>query len=378
MTDTKQKEWIDVLESLTYPTPFKLTRTSILRHNVEEFKKALPRVEVFYAIKSASDKEIIEAIDDLVDGYDIASLGEHDHLKKIGVNASRMIYSNPVKVPKHIEKTFESGVQHFAFDSIGEIKKIAEFAPGANVYLRLKVSDYGSKFPLSKKFGADPINAVAYMDVAREFGLNPIGLSFHVGSQSESPQTWEVAFETVGATIKRLSKVGINIELLDIGGGVPATYVDRIPTIKEIAQVINNSIDEHIPDNIRIISEPGRYISADASVIVSKVIGRAHRGSEEWLFLDMGVFQGLMESLEMSNWRFPVFTKRGNGSRPSSTPFTLTGPSCDAYDTIGFEYFLPPDLDVGDRLYIGSAGAYTTVYESNFNGFEPPEKYYVK
>lgn len=373
-----QLEWIDLVEQFDYPTPFKLTKLSRLHENVSLLKEALPRVDIFYAMKSASDPEAIASLDPVVYGYDIASLGEFEKLRELGVSSDRMLYSNPVKIPGHIQKTYDEGVRYYAFDSLSEIKKLAEFAPESSVYLRVKVSDYGSRFPLSKKFGVDPIHAVPYMDMAREMGLNACGLSFHVGSQSENPHTWDVAFETCGKIIKKLKVVGIDVKFLNMGGGLPSTYVERIPSITQIAKVINHSIKTHIPEDVHIVAEPGRFISADASVIVTSVIGREHRGNEEWLFLDMGVFQGLMECLEMPDWRYPMFTKRGDGTLPYANSYTLTGPSCDAYDTIGFDYLLPPDMDVGDRIFIGSAGAYTSVYESNFNGFEPPKKYYIK
>ena len=379
MTPKEESSWTEELQNLTYETPFQVTKLSKVRDNVQEFKTHLPNVELFYAVKSFSDPEVIRAIDDLVDGYDIASLGEYNMLKKEGVVPSRILFSNPVKVPEHIEKTFRDGLDHYAFDGLSEIKKLAQIAPGSNVYLRIKVSDYGSAFPLSKKFGADPLHAVTFMDMARDMGLNPCGLAFHVGSQSLNMQAWHAAFEIAGDTIRRLKAIGIDITMLDIGGGFPKTYVGPAPSMKEVAKTISACIKEFVPEGVRVVAEPGRFISADTSVIASSVIGRELRGGEEWLFLDMGVFQGLMECLEMKDWRYPVFTD-GHSSTESplySRPFTLTGPTCDAYDTIGFDYMLPPAIDVGDRVYFGVAGAYTTVYESNFNGFEPPKKYFI-
>lgn len=379
MTQKEEASWTNELQNMNYETPFQVTKLSKLRENVEEFKTYLPRVELFYAVKSFSHPEVIKAIDDLVDGYDIASLGEHKMLKELGVAPRRVLFSNPVKVPEHIQITFRDGITHYAFDGLSEIKKLAQLAPGSDVYLRIKVSDYGSAFPLSKKFGADLLHAVTFMDMARDMGLNPCGLAFHVGSQSINMQSWHAAFEIAGDTIKRLKAIGIDITMVDIGGGFPKTYVGPAPSMKQVAKTINACIDEFIPEGVRVVAEPGRFISADASVIASSVIGREHRSGEEWLFLDMGVFQGLMECLEMNDWRYPVFTDGHSATESSlySRPFTLTGPTCDAYDTIGFDYMLPPAMDVGDRVYFGVAGAYTTVYESNFNGFDPPNKYFI-
>lgn len=377
MLQKEQEQWLDLLSIHHHPTPYILTDLNRVRDNLRTLQHLLPRVSMFYAIKSRSDREIIEAIDDVVEGYDIASLGEYEYLRSLGVLPGRILYSNPVKVPDHITSTYHDGVRYYAFDSLEELKKISDYAPDSNIYLRIKVSDYGSRFPLSSKFGVDKLHAVAYADTAREMGLNMMGIAFHVGSQSENPHTWEAAFEAAGDTIRRLTAAGIHIRMLNIGGGFPSVYTEKIASIKEIAKAINEAIDKYIPENIDIVAEPGRYVVADSSVIASSVIGREHRGNSEWLFLDMGVFQGLMETLEMEGWRYPVFTKYGKRASDFSRPFVLTGPTCDAYDTIGMHYQLPSDIKVGDRIYIGMTGAYTTVYQSYFNGFEPPKPYFI-
>lgn len=373
----EQQAWITSLKKLDYPTPFMVTDLNKVRSNAKAIRKYLPKVGVYYAIKSNADPRIVKTIDDVVDGYDIASLGEFEQLSGMGVTGDRMLYSNPVKIPEHIEKTHKGGVNYYAFDSMDEINKLAELAPGANVYLRIKVSDYGSRFPLSSKFGVDPLHAVAYMDMAAEKGLNPCGLAFHVGSQSENPHTWQVAFETCGQIIKRLDTAGIKVNFLNIGGGFAASYTERIASIKQTANIINKSISRHIPKNVRVVAEPGRFISATTSVMVTSVIGRETRGDASWLFLDMGVFQGLMEPLEIDGWRYPIFTDYGKKAGAFAKSFVLTGPTCDAYDTLGLSYELPSNLKMGDRLYIGSTGAYTLVYSSNFNGFKPPKTYYI-
>lgn len=372
-----QQGWLKTLQKMNYPTPFKVMDLSRARARVLELKHFLPSVEIYYAIKSCNDGKLIEAIDDVVSGYDIASLGELEQLESMGIGTERMLYSNPVKIPSHIKGSAEKGVNYYAFDSVDEIKKLSEYAPGSNVYLRVKVSDYGSKFPLSKKFGVPALHAVALMATAKEHGLNPCGLAFHVGSQSENPHTWAAAFEVCGETIKKLEHAGIHITMLNIGGGFPTHYTDRIASMRQIAKTINTSIQAHIPDHVRIVAEPGRYICADSSVIVTSIIARENRGGNEWLFLDMGVFQGLMECLEMENWRYPIFTDHGRRATNYSQEYVLTGPTCDAYDTIGFDYSLPSTMKMDDRLYIGVSGAYTSVYESNFNGFSPPKTYYI-
>lgn len=357
-------------------TPFVVTDLGKVKENVSNFKKLLPQVKVHYAVKANAEPRIIQQLDSLVSGYDIASLGELDLLLKQGVEPSRMLYSNPVKLPSHIKGAYKKGVRYFVFDSVTEVEKLAKYAPGSDVHLRLKVSDYGSKFPLSKKFGIDQTHALDYCSFAQDAGLKVKGLTFHVGSQSENLQVWENALEIAGKTIDRLHKKGIRIEYLNLGGGFPADYGEPTPSLKEVSSTINKSLAKFIPSNISLLAEPGRYIVADASVLVTSVIGREHRSGTDWLYLDVGAFQGLIEPLEIKGWRYPIYTDKNPAGYKKD--FVLSGPTCDPYDTIGQDYHLPSDINVGDRLYIGSVGAYTFVYASHFNGFDPPKMYYME
>jgi ornithine decarboxylase len=377
MQEREEKGWLNKIKNAAVAqTPYLLTDLDLVVHKANEFKRLMPRVGIYYAVKSNNDPHIVQALDGLVDGYDIASLGEFTQLHKLGILSERIVYSNPVKVPQHIAGTFQSGVTHFALDSVTEIEKLKQNAPGSTVYLRVKVSDYGSKFPLSSKFGIDPLHAVALAATAEDAGLHVRGITFHVGSQSENPQVWEAAIKVAGEIIADLANAGFTIEFLDMGGGFPANYEDLALTIKDAAKVINKALKEYIPAEIRVFAEPGRYLSANSSIMAATVIGREHRGGTDWLYLDVGVFQGLIEPLEMSDWKYPIFTKRHAPGYKKS--FVLTGPTCDAYDTLGLDYVLPSDINVGDQLYIGATGAYSLVYASHFNGFEPPKTYYVK
>jgi ornithine decarboxylase len=376
MKDSNEKDWLEKISLAgNLETPFLLTDLSIAQSRVQLLKELLPRVEIYYAIKSNNDPKLLMALDGMVAGYDIASAGEYRQLAKLGVAADRIVYSNPVKIPTHIAETYKAGVDCFAVDSLIEIEKLKTHAPGSTVNLRLKTPDYGSKFPLSSKFGIDAAHAADYATVAQDAGLQVKGLTFHVGSQSENSHSWEAAIKMCGELIRDLAAKGIQIEFLDLGGGLPASYEDVALTVVEAAKAINKALEAHIPGHVRIIIEPGRYISANTSVLVTSVIGREHRTGTDWLYIDMGVFQGLIEPLEIPGWRYPIFTDKPKAGYRKS--FVLTGPTCDAYDTLGNDYMLPSDLNVGDRLYIGATGAYSLVYGSQFNGFEVPKTYYV-
>lgn len=377
MKEREEKKWLEKIALAgNFETPFLLTDLSIAKERVERLKKLLPRVEIYYAIKSNNDRKLLQTIDGLVAGYDIASAGEYRQLRELGVEPARILYSNPVKVPSHIVETYKGGVNCYAVDSLHEIEKLMQLAPRSTVNLRLKTPDYGSKFPLSSKFGLDASHAVAYATVAQDAGLQVKGLTFHVGSQSENALSWEAAIKMCSELIKEMAQKGINIEFVDLGGGLPAVYEDIAPNVNDAVKVINRALEEYISPNIRILIEPGRYISANTSVLVTSIIGREHRTGTDWLYLDMGVFQGLIEPLEIPGWKYPIFTDKSRRGYKKS--YVLTGPSCDAYDTLGSDYALPSELNVGDRLYIGAAGAYSLVYGSTFNGFEIPKTYYVK
>ncbi|HMI09186.1 MAG TPA: type III PLP-dependent enzyme [Candidatus Saccharimonadales bacterium] len=377
MTENTRKNWLKKIKDQgEVPTPYILTDLSIVEDSAKRLKSLLNNVKIYYAVKSNSDPKIIERLNPIVEGYDIASLGEWELLRKKKVSPKRVLFSNPVKIPSHIEKTYKDGLRYYALDSTDEIKKLSRLAPGSNVYIRVQVSDYGSKFPLSKKTGLLPAHVTEYASFAESMGLKVCGLAFHVGSQSENPQVWDRAFEITGELITRLQEMGCKMEFLDIGGGFPADYGQPIPSISVICRLINKAIKKYIPAGIEVVAEPGRFLVAESSVIVTEIIAREHRSGTDWLHLDMGVFQGIMEPLEMRSWKYPTFTEKN--PRGYKKDFVLTGPTCDAYDTIGTDYSLPSEMNTGDKIYIGSAGAYTSVYGSNFNGFEKPEVRFVR
>ena len=377
MQDHEFNFWNKAVEAVENDGPYILIDPLIARSNLLRLKAALPQAEVYYAIKSLNDPEVISALDTAVNGYDVASLGECNSLSSQGISAERMLFSNPTKIEKHIKESYRMGVRRFAFDSVDEAYKIAQHAPGSEVYLRIIVPDQGSSFALSKKFGADPIHAVPLLDLARELGLKPIGLAFHVGSQSENPYSWQAAIEECGQIIKRLAKVGIQVSFLNMGGGFPSNYFESAPTIEQIAGVINKTLKKHIPDSVAIAIEPGRFVSASAAVIVGTVSSRAQRSGQEWLYLDVGALNGLIEPLEMSEWKYPIRLV-GDQRGEAKVNFTLTGPTCDSCDTFATDVLLPTSVKRGDKVMIGHAGAYTVVYASEFNGFEIPKRCYVQ
>jgi ornithine decarboxylase len=369
----------EVLSQLDLPTPFLVGDLRLVGDRVQAFTAAMPRVRPFYAVKCNSAPEVLRAAHAHGTGFEIASLGELSILEEVGIVGRDVLYSNTVKPAAHIAGAAERGVWRFAIDSEGELDKVAREAPGSAVYVRVRVDDSGSVFPLSRKFGAESHHARALLQQAERLGLRPYGLTFHVGSQCAATSAWVQAIAGMGRLMRQLQADGITLEMLDIGGGFPARYEDPVPSIEQIGSVVNRALDELLPyEPALIVAEPGRHLVAETAVMVSTVLGREERAGEEWLYLDVGAYNGLMETQQtVGQWRFPLWSSRPDHGVVPQAPFTVTGPTCDSADTMFYGAPLPMTMAEGDRVFVASAGAYTLSYASSFNGFPPPLTYFV-
>jgi ornithine decarboxylase len=365
----------DRLAGLPGPTPFLVLDLDRVAAAYLGFTAALPGVDVHYAMKCNPDERILQRLHGMGGRFEIASVAELRALVEIGVDPADVLYSNPVKPASHIAEAWRAGVWRFAFDGSSELAKIAAHAPGAAVYARLRTHLGGNTVPSEGKFGVSTGQAVGLLRAARDAGLRPHGLAFHVGSQMLGPAAWDAALVQAGSVLRELAADGIRLELLDLGGGFPARYADVVPPpLEDFAEVIWGGIARHLPYRPpRLAIEPGRALVAEAGVMVATVIGTAERAGRRWVHLDVGAFNGFMEALESGNLlRFPVADSRGSAVRE---PAHLTGPTCDSQDTIMFDVPLSVDLEVEDRVFLGTAGAYTTSYASDFNGFAVPRTY---
>ena len=366
----------EALTGLRVPTPVLLCDRSVIAARYEQMRACLSEVEVYYAVKCNPAPEVLESFVQLGAGFEVASLYELEMVDKAGGDVSSALYGNTVKPPGHIRGAYGAGVRRFGFDGEGELHKIAANAPGSDVYVRLRVNDHHSLFPLSDKFGTSVDEACRLLLLARSLGLGAYGVTFHVGSQCADAGAWPRAIAQCGVLLRLLKREGITLEMLDIGGGFPAMYCDPVPGFEEIAASIRLALDRlpHRPPIV--VAEPGRFLTAESSVLVASVIGVDDRRDGPWAYLDVGGYNGLMETVQTGGrWRFPLRT-----DAPSSAPlvpFTVTGPSCDSSDTMFYGAMLPADLSEGQRIFIGSAGAYTTSYASHFNGFPPPPVMFV-
>ena len=357
------------LDARTHRTPYLLMDLDRVTNAYHRLAAALPVDEIHYAVKCNPDPRVLTALHRAGCRFEVASFPELATLRKIGVRPADVLFSNPVKPPHHIARAHRAGCWRYAADAAAELHKLATHAPGAAVYVRLRARTAATSIVASEgKFGVDPGQAYELLLTARGLGLQPYGLTFHVGSQMTQPDAWQEALDEVGAVAARLGAAGIRLEMIDIGGGFPACYGHRLPPISAYGELIGRALDG-LPYRPHIVAEPGRAIVAEAGVMVSTVIGTARRGDRDWVHLDVGAFNGLMEALETGNTlTYPVSDSRRSNRRQ----WHLTGPTCDSQDTILLDTALSADLACGDRVYIGSTGAYTTAYAAPFNGFDIP------
>lgn len=354
------------------PTPFLIMDLSIVRENYRRLAESLPDSLIYYAVKANAHPRILEVLRDEGSYFDVASRGEIEKVLALGVDPQKMSFGNTIKRGEDIAFAYSLGIDLFAADAEMELEKIARNAPRSEVYLRIAMDSADSGWPLSRKFGTDPEHVVELARYAVKLGLCPVGVSFHVGSQSYNPNRWDVAIEKAAWVFKKVKEFGVNMWLLNIGGGMPVHHTKPVPTVEEIAEVIKSSIEKHLwfVDHLQLMVEPGRSMVGDAGIMVSRVLLRGKKPSagQEWVYLDAGVFHGLMETIE--DFRYEVVVD-GKENSPKKR-FVLAGPTCDSVDKIYESIELPEDIDYDDVVYFINAGAYTTEYNTRFNGIEPP------
>lgn len=350
-------------------TPFLLIDSDKVREKTSMIGRHIRNSKMFYAVKANPDIGIIKFLNKSRVGFEIASEGELEILASINVGPERIISSNPVKSLKFLRKAASYGVNYFAFDSEAEIEKLAKYIPRCNVYIRLSVPNEGSEWPLSKKFGVELDEALTLLCRARDRGLNPVGITFHVGSQCTNIYNWNNALDKAKMLWDEAEKKEIKLEILNIGGGYPINYTKNVVGIEAIEKNVNARIYDRFPEDTKIYIEPGRAVVGDAGIFVATVIGKAKREDKDWLYIDVGVFNGLMESVGGIKYSYIIEDSKHTRHKKE---WTVAGPSCDSFDVIDQNVTLP-EPRVGNLILILSSGAYTVSYASEFNGFSIPK-----
>ncbi|MGH3774356.1 MAG: type III PLP-dependent enzyme [Pseudonocardiaceae bacterium] len=366
-------------EECNPPTPFLVMDLAVVAQRYREICAAMPFATPYYAVKASPEPDVICLLAELGACFDVASPAEIDLCLEQGVAPESLSYGNTIKKGSDIVYAYQRGVRLFAFDNIREVEKLAETAPGASVFCRLLAGSAGARWPLGDKFGCSPEFAIDLLQKAAKLDLHPHGLSFHVGSQQTDPSRWESSIASAAEVFAELRLAGIDLEMLNIGGGYPAQYIEEIPPVSRYGEVIGAALDRWFGtgDRPRILSEPGRCLAADAGVLRTQVVSVRHpfEGGDRWVYLDAGKFGGLAET-EGEAILYRLTTNHGLPSKP----VVLAGPTCDSVDIIyrRTKYALPLALDIGDTVDFLSAGAYTASYSSvGFNGFLPLSTYCI-
>jgi ornithine decarboxylase len=370
---------LDFLATRRPNGPCLVVDLDVVADNYRAFEKALPDSRIYYAVKANPAPEILRLLAALGSSFDTASVAEIEMAMDAGAPASRISFGNTIKKERDIARAYELGIRLFAVDCVEEVEKVARAAPGARVFCRVLTDGEGAEWPLSRKFGCVPAMAIDVLKKAKALGLDAYGVSFHVGSQQTHLDAWDRALADAKRVFSTLAEEGIVLKMVNMGGGFPTRYLKDVPAAQAYGQAIFSSLRKHFGNRIpETIIEPGRGMVGNAGVIETEVVLVSKKAEEDdvrWVYLDIGKFGGLAETMDESI-RYPI---RTDHDADRKAPCVLAGPTCDSADVLYEKepYLLPVSLEIGDKVLIEGTGAYTTTYSAvAFNGF-PPLKSYV-
>ena len=376
-------EKLQVLQDLAaeHGTPLIVVDHEVLRRNYREFKRNLPRIQVYYAVKANPDPAIVETFDSLGASFDVASLSEFllvhkniEHLPEAERQDfiwGKIIYANPIKAIETLRE-LDRYKPLVTYDNPEEVQKVRRFAPHAGLVLRLKVPNTGAVVELSSKFGAPPGEAVRLISLAHKSGLAVEGISFHVGSQNTNYANYINALHIAEGILREARSQGFDrLKILDIGGGFPAPYDPSVRPFKELAAMLNAEFERLFPEQLDLAAEPGRYLVATAATLVASVIGRTQRGEKPSYYLDDGAYQ-TFSGIIFDRCQYHV--KAFKQGQPCIS--AVYGPTCDSLDTISLSEALP-ELNIGDLVYAENIGAYSYATATHFNGFNPAKVVHI-
>jgi ornithine decarboxylase len=360
--------------------PVLVVDLDVVRDNYTHFAKALPDTRVFYAVKANPAPEVLKLLAGLGSCFDTASIPEIEMALAAGASPDRISFGNTIKKERDIARAFALGVRLYAVDCKPEVEKVARAAPGSKVFCRILCDGAGAEWPLSRKFGCEPNMAVDVLEHANKLGLEAHGVSFHVGSQQRNTNAWDRALASAAAVFRECGDRGINLAMVNLGGGFPTKYLKNVPTVKSYGSAIFRALRRHFGNRIpETIIEPGRGMVGNAGVIEAEVVLVSKKSEDDdvrWVYLDIGKFGGLAETMDESI-RYPIRTARDGGEMG---PCVLAGPTCDSADVL-YErqpYALPVSLEIGDKVLIEGTGAYTSTYAAvAFNGFSPLQAIHI-
>ncbi len=367
------------LDLQTPATPSLVVDLDAISQRYSMLAAELPSKRAWYAVKANPSRPILERLASLGACFDIASWHELASCLEVGAQAGDCSFGNTAKRPDEVRRARAEGVELFVFDAPAELEKLAANAPGASVFCRLAVDGGGSAWPLGRKFGAAPQAAAGLLLQARALGLRPRGISFHIGSQQQDTGSWDRAARLAAEVIGQGRAAGLDLDLVNLGGGLPARYTEADDPAAHV-RAVGSAIRAHLSHVPNIIVEPGRYLVADAGLMEASVllVRREADTGKLWVHLDAGRYSGLTEGDTVP---YPLTALRdGQPLTGALSEVVIAGPTCDSDDVFGLEqtYRLPADIRVGDRVRLASTGAYSTALDLlGYNGIVPPSLHFI-
>lgn len=343
-------------------TPFMLLRTRVVREQLGRLRRAIPGIEVYYAIKANNHPSILHTLIEEECSFDISSARELESVIEQGGRVEKTIHTNPVKMRPEFEAAVAVGVKTFVADNIDELDKFTAYGDDVGILIRFKTNNDAAVVNLSYKFGADPVEIPALLERIKELRLTFRGFCFHVGSQCTDVEQYTQAIATAGELCRLAEAHGLTPQILDIGGGFPIAYTTDIPSIETLGFAVTKALRQYIRSEMRVICEPGRFLCGEAATLFSSVIGKSTRGEVKWYYIDDGLY-GSFSGRLFDHCSYQILTNRNTKWERA----VLAGPTCDSFDVIYQDCLMPP-LEIDDVLMFPAMGAYCSVSATTFNG----------
>ena len=351
-----------------HETPFMVLDLSEIDYQYKSLQAALPGVKIFYALKSLSHPELLKRLKSLGSYFDLATIGEIDLVESLGIKGSQCLHSHPIKKDKEIKRALEFGCNRMVVDNIEEMKKFIPYADQVELIIRVGFRSKQAVVDLSRKFGCALEELPILVNLAKDNGIDVVGLSFHVGSQSLSSMTQANAIRSSIAAMKLMN--GVNWKFLDIGGSFPISYQEEVLSISDFCAPVMEALSE-LPEDIEVFAEPGRFISAPSMIEVVSIVGKAKRGAKIWYYLDDGVYGGFSGQM-YDHAIYPLAPLKPFDPTGEFHSSVLAGPTCDSIDVVAEDIELP-EMFIGDVLVSKKMGAYTIVSATEFNYYPKPK-----
>lgn len=334
----------------------------------------IDNLDIYFAIKQNSYPTVITELNSVGSNFDVQSVGEINMCLNAGVNPSKLSYGNTIKSIDNIKFAYQNNIQYYSSDDITDLIKLSDYSPGQNVYIRLDVGETTAVWPLSGKFGIPEDEVIKLLKAVKKLKLNVniAGISFHVGSQCEDAQMWIKTLSTVLDIFKKAHKLGFDLNIINLGGGFPASYTSEIDIV-QMFKTISKFITDNFGSDVKVFAEPGRFLVANAGVLVSRVIQVSERKHEKWVYVDAGIYHGLMEASQGINLPIEFLP-----NSPTTSRVQLAGPTCDSYDIIYKNISCPSGVKNGDFIQFKNAGQYTLSYGTKFNGIQEPSVFIIR